>query len=51
MTEYYIIVEPEGIGAPYTYKSPSRLWAEWLKNQLKRLGHKVKVEKTQGGSF
>jgi len=46
MKEYFITVEPEGIGSPYTYKSPSRLWAVWLKNQLKRLGHNVKVEKS-----
>jgi len=51
MAEYYVVVIPFGIGKEYIYKALTRLEAEWLKNQLKQLSHKVTTEKTKGGEF
>lgn len=51
MAEHYVVVVPFGISPERIYKATSRQDADWLKNQLKQLKHKVKTEKTQGGSF
>jgi len=51
MSEYYIVVTPFKTGKEYIYKGLKLLEVEWLKNQLKQLGHDARVEKTKGGIF